>query len=161
MGSKAPQWFSRGMAVRIFSGNNIDVRANETIESVKFDFSSSEYVFKMGTSAPKVSPGSYKLCEDGVSGIWTVGAGKGTLVAGGADAHVRVQKITVVTKDESGIHTVTNDGEDVHLAGNMIEIPAGATIYNISGMSVSGENVGTGLYLVRLNSGQVVKVCVK
>lgn len=101
------------MAVRIFSGNNIEVNAHEEIESVKFDFSDPQYVFKMGTSGPRVNPGSYELCEDGVSGVWTVGATKGILVAGGVDAHARVQKITVVTQDPSGVGSIANEDDGV------------------------------------------------
>lgn len=55
-GSRAPQWYSRGMAVRIYAGNNIDVTAGETIRSVTFVFADTQNVFKMGTSGPKVQP---------------------------------------------------------------------------------------------------------
>lgn len=158
-GSKAPQWFSRGMAVRIFSGNNIEVNANEEIESVKFDFSGPQYVFKMGTSGPRVNPGSYELCEDGVSGVWTVGATKGILVAGGVDAHARVQKITVVTQDPSGVGSIANEDDGVHVENNKIVAPSGAVIYNMNGTEVSGDTEESGLYLVRLKNGRVVKVC--
>ena len=158
-GSKAPQWFSRGMAVRIFSGNNIEVTANEEIESVKFDFSGPQYVFKMGTSGPRVNPGSYELCEDGVSGVWTVGATKGILVAGGVDAHARVQKITVVTQDPSGVGSIANEDDGVHVENNKIVAPSGAVIYNMNGTEVSGDTEESGLYLVRLKNGRVVKVC--
>lgn len=158
-GSKAPQWFSRGMAVRIFSGNNIEVNANEEIESVKFDFSGPQYVFKMGTSGPRVNPGSYELCEDGVSDVWTVGATKGILVAGGVDAHARVQKITVVTQDPSGVGSIANEDDGVHVENNKIVAPSGAVIYNMNGTEVSGDTEESGLYLVRLKNGRVVKVC--
>lgn len=158
-GSKAPQWFSRGMAVRIFSGNNIEVNANEEIESVKFDFSGPQYVFKMGTSGPRVNPGSYELCEDGVSGVWTVGATKGILVAGGVDAHARVQKITVVTQDPSGVGSIANEDDGMHVENNKIVAPSGAVIYNMNGTDVSGDTEESGLYLVRLKNGRVVKVC--
>lgn len=158
-GSKAPQWFSRGMAVRIFSGNNIEVNAHEEIESVKFDFSDPQYVFKMGTSGPRVNPGSYELCEDGVSGVWTVGATKGILVAGGVDAHARVQKITVVTQDPSGVGSIANEDDGVHVENNKIVAPSGAVIYNMNGTDVSGDTEESGLYLVRLKNGRVVKVC--
>ena len=53
-GSRAPQWYARGTAIRFYAGNNLDVSANETIESVTFYFADSQYVFKMGTSSPKV-----------------------------------------------------------------------------------------------------------
>lgn len=47
-GNSAPQWYSRGMAVRIYAGNNIDVSANEAIKSVTFSFVDNQNVFKMG-----------------------------------------------------------------------------------------------------------------
>lgn len=147
------------MAVRIFSGNNIEVNAHEEIESVKFDFSDPQYVFKMGTSGPRVNPGSYELCEDGVSGVWTVGATKGILVAGGVDAHARVQKITVVTQDPSGVGSIADEGDGVRVENNKIVAPAGAVIYNMNGTEVSGDTEESGLYLVRLKNGRVVKVC--
>lgn len=147
------------MAVRIFSGNNIEVNAHEEIESVKFDFSGPQYVFKMGTSGPRVNPGSYELCEDGVSGVWTVGATKGILVAGGVDAHARVQKITVVTQDPSGVGSIANEDDGVHVENNKIVAPSGAVIYNMNGTEVSGDTEESGLYLVRLKNGRVVKVC--
>lgn len=147
------------MAVRIFSGNNIEVNAHEEIESVKFDFSDPQYVFKMGTSGPRVNPGSYELCEDGVSGVWTVGATKGILVAGGVDAHARVQKITVVTQDPSGVGSIANEDDGVHVENNKIVAPSGAVIYNMNGTEVSGDTEESGLYLVRLKNGRVVKVC--
>ena len=40
----------------------------------------------MGTSSHKVKPGKYELNEDGLSGVWTVGANKGSLIAGGVDS---------------------------------------------------------------------------
>ena len=85
-GNSAPQWYSRGMAVRIYASNNIDVSANETIKNVTFSFADNQNVFKMGTSSHKVKPGKYELNEDGLSGVWTVGANKGSLIAGGVDS---------------------------------------------------------------------------
>lgn len=160
-GSRAPQWYSRGMAVRIYAGNNIDVSAKETIKSVTFSFSDTQNVFKMGTSGPKVKPGKYVLNEDGLSGTWTVGANKGTLIAGGVDAHARVQKITVETDSGSGVNAAVNDEDGVYVEGNTIVAPAGSLIYNAGGMPVNGENVVNGLYVVCTGDGRVVKVWVK
>lgn len=159
--SKAPQWYSHGNALRIFTGNIIDLSASKVIESVKFDFADSQYVFKMGTSAPNVKPGKYELCEDGVSGIWTVNARSGRLIAGGGDAHARIQKITVVTVEETGVDSVTVVPNEVSVKGNKIVAPEGAVIYDMSGVRVNGENVSTGIYFVRLADSEVVKVCVK
>lgn len=160
-GSRAPQWYSRGMAVRIYAGNNIDVSAKETIKSVTFSFSDTQNVFKMGTSGPKVKPGKYVLNEDGLSGTWTVGANKGTLIAGGVDAHARIQKITVETDSGSGVNAAVNDDDGVYVEGNTIVAPAGSLIYNAAGMPVNGENVVNGLYVVHTGDGRVVKVWVK
>lgn len=160
-GSRAPQWYSRGMAVRIYAGNNIDVSAKETIKSVTFSFADTQNVFKMGTSSPKVKPGKYELNEDGLSGVWTVRASKGTLIAGGVDGHARIQKITVETDSEAGVNEVINDEEGVYVEGNTIVAPDGALIYNAHGMCVNGENVVTGLYVVCIGDGRVVKVWVK
>jgi hypothetical protein len=160
-GSRAPQWYSRGTAVRIYAGNNIDISAKETIKSVTFAFADKQNVFKMGTSSPKVKPGKYELNEDGLSGLWTVGANKGTLIAGGVDAHARIQKITVETDSETGVNTVINDEEGVYVEGNTIVAPEGSLIYNACGMCVNGENVVNGLYVVRISDGRVVKVWVK
>lgn len=160
-GSRAPQWYSRGMAVRIYAGNNIDVTAGETIRSVTFVFADTQNVFKMGTSGPKVKPGRYELNKDGLSGVWTVGANKGTLIAGGVDAHARIQKITVETDSGSGVDAVSDDGEGVYVEGNTIVAPEGSLIYNADGMRVNGENVVNGLYVVCLGDGRVVKVWVK
>lgn len=160
-GSRAPQWYSRGMAVRIYAGNNIDVSAKETIKSVTFSFSDTQNVFKMGTSGPKVKPGKYVLNEDGLSGTWTVGANKGTLIAGGVDAHARIQKITVETDSGSGVNAAVYDDDGVYVEGNTIVAPAGSLIYNAAGMPVNGENVVNGLYVVHTGDGRVVKVWVK
>lgn len=160
-GSRAPQWYSRGTAVRIYAGNNIDVSAGETIKSVIFSFADTQNVFKMGTSGPTVKPGKYELNEDGLSGVWTVGANKGTLIAGGVDAHARIRKITVETDSESGVNEVTDDEEGVYVEGNTIVAPDGALIYNAAGMRVNGGNVANGLYVVRIGDGRVVKVWVK
>lgn len=159
-GSRAPQWYSRGMAVRIYSGNNIDVSATATIKSVTFSFADTQNVFKMGTSSPKVKPGKYELNEDGLSGVWTVGANKGTLIAGGVDAHARIQKITVETDSDSGVDAAINDKGGVYVKGNTIVAPEGALIYNAAGMRVSGENVAAGMYVVCIGDGSVVKVWV-
>lgn len=160
-GSNAPQWYSRGSAVRIYAGNNIDVSAKETIKSVTFTFADTQNVFKMGTSGPKVKPGKYVLNEDGLSGVWTVGATKGILIAGGADAHARIRKITVETDSGSGVNAVSNDEGDVYVEGNTIFAPEGSLIYNACGMRVNGENVVKGLYVVCTGYGRVVKVLVK
>ena len=160
-GSRAPQWYSRGTAVRIYAGNNIDVSANVTIKSVTFSFADTQNIFKMGTSGPRVNPGKYVLNEDGLSGVWTVGANKGTLIAGGVDAHARIQKITVETDSETGVDTAVNDEEPVYVEGNTIIAPVGALIYNAGGMRVNGENVANGLYMVCIGDGRVVKVWVK
>lgn len=160
-GSRAPQWYSRGTAVRIYAGNNIDVCANVTIKSVTFSFADTQNIFKMGTSGPRVNPGKYVLNEDGLSGVWTVGANKGTLIAGGVDAHARIQKITVETDSETGVDTAVNDEEPVYVEGNTIIAPVGALIYNAGGMRVNGENVANGLYMVCIGDGRVVKVWVK
>lgn len=160
-GSHAPQWYSRGTAVRIYAGNNIDVSAKETIKSVTFTFADTQYVFKMGTSGPKVKPGKYVLNEDGLSGVWTVGANRGTLIAGGVDAHARIRKITVETESGSGVNAVINDEEGVYVEGNAIVAPEGSLIYNARGLRVNGENVENGLYVVCTGDGRVVKVWVK
>ncbi len=160
-GSRAPQWYSRGTAVRIYAGNNIGVSANVIIKSVTFSFADTQNVFKMGTSGPRVNPGKYVLNEDGLSGVWTVGANKGTLIAGGVDAHARIQKITVETDSETGVDTAVNDEEPVYVEGNTIIAPVGALIYNAAGMRVNGENVANGLYMVCIGDGRVVKVWVK
>lgn len=160
-GSHAPQWYSRGAAVRIFAGNNIDVSAKETIKSVTFSFADTQNVFKMGTSGPKVKPGKYELNNDGMSGVWTVGANKGTLIAGGVDAHARIRKITVETESESGVNDVINDGEGICVVDNTIVAPEGSLIYNAAGMRVSGANVVKGLYVVCAADGGVVKVWVR
>lgn len=160
-GSHAPQWYSRGSAVRIYAGNNIDVSAKEAIKSVTFTFADTQYVFKMGTSGPKVKPGKYVLNEDGLSGVWTVGANRGTLIAGGVDAHARIRKITVETDSGSGVNAVSNDEGDVYVEGNTIFAPEGSLIYNACGMRVNGENVVKGLYVVCTGDGRVVKVWVK
>lgn len=160
-GNRAPQWYSRGMAVRIYAGNNIGVSANVTIKSVTFSFADTQNVFKMGTSGPRVNPGKYLLNEDGKSGVWTVGANKGTLIAGGVDAHARIQKITVETDSETGVDAAVNDEEPVYVEGNTIIAPVGALIYNAAGMRVNGENVSNGLYVVCTGDGRVVKVWVK
>lgn len=160
-GSQAPQWYSRGTAVRIFAGNNIDVSAKETINSVTFSFADTQNVFKMGTSGPKVKPGKYELNNDGMSGVWTVGANKGTLIAGGVDAHARIRKITVETESESGVNDVINDGEGICVVDNTIVAPEGSLIYNAAGMRVSGANVVKGLYVVCAADGGVVKVWVR
>lgn len=160
-GSRAPQWYSRGMAVRIYAGNNIDVSANGAIKSVTFSFADTQNVFKMGTSSPKVRPGKYELNEDGLNGVWTVGANKGTLIAGGVDAHARIRKITVETDSETGVNAVINDDENVYVDGNSIVAPYGSLIYNASGMRVNGENVVAGLYVVSISDGRVVKVLIK
>ena len=160
-GSRAPQWYSRGTAVRIYAGNNIDVSANVTIKSVTFSFADTQNIFKMGTSGPRVNPGKYVLNEDGLSGVWTVGANKGTLIARGVDAHARIQKITVETDSETGVDTAVNDEEPVYVEGNTIIAPVGALIYNAGGMRVNGENVANGLYMVCIGDGRVVKVWVK
>ena len=115
----------------------------------------------MGTSGPKVKPGKYELNKDGLSGVWTVGANRGTLIAGGVDGHARIQKITVETDSEAGVNAVTNDEEGVYVEGNTIVAPDGASIYNAAGMRVNGENVVNGLYLVCIGDGRVVKVWVK
>lgn len=160
-GSHAPQWYSRGTAVRIYAGNNIDVSAKETIKSVTFTFADTQNVFKMGTSGPKVKPGKYVLNEDGLSGVWTVGANRGTLIAGGVDAHARIRKITVETESGSGVDAVIDDEGDVYVEGNTIFAPEGSLIYNACGMRVNGENVVNGLYVVCTGYGRVVKVLVK
>lgn len=160
-GSHAPQWYSRGSAVRIYAGNNIDVSAKEAIKSVTFTFADTQYVFKMGTSGPKVKPGKYVLNEDGLSGVWTVGANKGILIAGGADAHARIRKITVETDSGSGVNAEINDEEGVYVKGNTIVAPEGSLIYNAGGMRVNGENVENGLYVVCTGYGRMVKVLVK
>lgn len=160
-GSHAPQWYSRGTAVRIYAGNNIDVSAKETIKSVTFTFADTQYVFKMGTSGPKVKPGKYVLNEDGLSGVWTVGANRGTLIAGGVDAHARIRKITVETESGSGVDAVSNDEGHVYVEGNTIVAPEGSLIYNAGGIRVNGENVERGLYVVCTDGGRVVKVWVK
>lgn len=160
-GSHAPQWYSRGSAVRIYAGNNIDVSAKEAIKSVTFTFADTQYVFKMGTSGPKVKPGKYVLNEDGLSGVWTVGANRGTLIAGGVDAHARIRKITVETESGSGVNAVINDEEGVYVEGNAIVAPEGSLIYNARGLRVNGENVESGLYVVCTGDGRVVKVLVK
>lgn len=160
-GSHAPQWYSRGSAVRIYAGNNIDVSAKEAIKSVTFTFADTQYVFKMGTSGPKVKPGKYMLNEDGLSGVWTVGANRGTLIAGGVDAHARIRKITVETDSGSGVNAVSNDEGDVYVEGNTIFAPEGSLIYNACGMRVNGENVVKGLYVVCTGYGRMVKVLVK
>lgn len=160
-GSRAPQWYSRGMAVRIYAGNNIDISAKDIIKSVTFSFADTQNVFKMGTSSPKVKPGKYELNKDGLSGVWTVGANRGTLVAGGADGHARIQKITVETDSGSGVNTVINDEEGVYVEGNTIIAPDGALIYNAAGIRVSGKYVVTGLYVVCIGDGRVIKVWVK
>lgn len=160
-GSHAPQWYSRGTAVRIYAGNNIDVSAKETIKSVTFTFADTQNVFKMGTSGPKVKPGKYVLNEDGLSGVWTVGANRGTLIAGGVDAHARIRKITVETESGSGVDAVINDEEGVYVEGNAIVAPEGSLIYNARGLRVNGENVENGLYVVCTGDGRVVKVWVK
>lgn len=160
-GSRAPQWYSRGTAVRIYAGNNIDISAKETIKSVTFLFADTQNIFKMGTSSPKVKPGKYELNQDGKSGVWTVGANKGLLVAGGVDAHARIQKITVETDKESRVDAVISDKSDVYVEGNTIIAPAGSKIYNASGLLVTGKNAENGLYLVCTGDGRVVKVWVK
>lgn len=160
-GSHAPQWYSRGTAVRIYAGNNIDVSAKEAIKSVTFTFADTQNVFKMGTSGPKVKPGKYVLNEDGLSGVWTVGANRGTLIAGGVDAHARIRKITVETESGSGVNAVINDEEGVYVEGNAIVAPEGSLIYNARGLRVNGENVENGLYVVCTGDGRVVKVWVK
>lgn len=160
-GSHAPQWYSRGTAVRIYAGNNIDVSAKEAIKSVTFTFADTQNVFKMGTSGPKVKPGKYVLNEDGLSGVWTVGANRGTLIAGGVDAHARIRKITVETESGSGVNAVINDEEGVYVEGNAIVTPEGSLIYNARGLRVNGENVENGLYVVCTGDGRVVKVWVK
>lgn len=160
-GNRAPQWYSRGMAVRIYAGNNIDVSANETIKSVTFSFADNQNVFKMGTSSPKVKPGKYELNEDGLSGVWTVGANKGTLIAGGVDSHARIRKITVETDSGNGVDVVINDEAGVYVKGNTIVAPEGSLIYNAAGKRVSGENVVSGLYVVYTGDGHVDKVLVK
>lgn len=160
-GSRAPQWYSRGKAVRIFAGNNIDVSATEIIKSVTFSFADTENVFKMGTSSPKVKPGKYELNKDGLSGVWTVGANKGTLIAGGVDSHARIQKITVETNSSSGVNAVINEKECVYVEGNTIVAPEGSLIYNANGMRINGETATNGLYIVCIGDGRVVKVWVK
>lgn len=160
-GSRAPQWYARGTAVRFYAGNNLDVSANETIESVTFYFADSQYIFKMGTSSPKVKPGKYELNKDGMSGIWTVGATKGTLIGGGADAHARIQKIAVETDSEGAVDAVDCDEAKVYVEGNTIVAPAGSLIYTASGMRVTGRNAAEGLYLIRVGNGRVVKLRVK
>lgn len=160
-GSRAPQWYSRGRAVRIYSGNNIDVSAKETIKSVTFSFADTQNVFKMGTSSPKVKPGKYELNADGLSGVWTVGDNKGTLIAGGVDGHARIQKITVETDSGTGVNAAINDEVGVYVEGNNIVAPEGSLIYNAGGMRVNGENVVNGLYMVCTGDGRVVKVWVR
>lgn len=160
-GNRAPQWYSRGKAVRIFAGNNIDVSATETIKSVTFSFADTENVFKMGTSSPKVKPGKYELNKDGLSGVWTLDAKRGTLIAGGADSHARIQKITVETNSSSGVNAVIKDEEGVYVEGNTIFAPEGSLIYNASGMRINGENAANGMYIVCIGNGRVVKVWVK
>lgn len=160
-GSRAPQWYSRGSAVRIYAGNNIDVSARETIKSVTFTFADIENVFKMGTSGPKVKPGKYELNKDGLSGVWTVGANKGTLIAGGVDAHARIQKITVEIDSETGLNAAINDKDGVYVEGRTIVAPEGSMIYNAGGMCVDGKNVANGMYVVFIGDGRVAKVLVK
>ncbi len=160
-GSRAPQWYSRGTAVRIYAGNNIEVSAKEIIKTVTFSFADTQNVFKMGTSSPKVKPGKYELNQDGLSGVWTVGATKGLLIAGGADSHARIQKIMVDTDIESGVDSVAIDDTDLYVDGNTIVAPAGSQIYTASGILVNGENAGPGLYLVRTADGRTAKLCVK
>lgn len=115
----------------------------------------------MGTSGPKVKPGKYELNKDGLSGVWTVGANRGTLIAGGVDGHARIQKITVETDSSARVNAVINDEDGVYVEGNTIVAPDGASIYNAAGMRVNGENVVNGLYLVCIGDGRVVKVWVK
>ena len=160
-GNSAPQWYSRGMAVRIYAGNNIDVSANETIKNVTFSFADNQNVFKMGTSSHKVKPGKYELNEDGLSGVWTVGANKGPLIAVGVDSHARIRIITVETDSGNGVNAVINDEAGVYVEGNTIVAPEGSLIYNAAGKRVSGENVVSGLYVVYTGDGHVDKVLVK
>lgn len=157
-GSRAPQWYSRGTAVRIYAGNNIDVSAKETIKSVTFKFADTQNIFKMGTSSPKVKPGKYELNEDGISGVWTVGANRGTLIAGGVDAHARIQKITVESDSESGIEGIGGEKTEVYVEGNSIIAPVGSQIYNAGGMRVTGNAASPGLYLVRTPEGRLIKL---
>lgn len=146
--SKGPVWYSSGAALRLYGGNTVSVAANEKIQSVTFTFSEEKYSFHKGTSAPKVTPGSYS--QDGATGVWTVGISSGTLRVGGVNAESRVRKITVVTGEEG-----TNSVEEIGAAA------AAKEVYSLNGVRVQGEKLQSGVYLVRYADGKVEKVLVK
>lgn len=156
---KGPQWYSQGTAVRLYGGNVIKVTANENIHSVTFTFSEEKFLFGNGTSAPKVTPGSYS--QEGTTGVWLVGASTGTLRVGGVEHQARVQKITVVTgtSGESGVTDVSSEGsKEVFVGGNTIVAPAGSTVYDTNGMQFDPANPAKGLFIVRLPDGKAVKI---
>lgn len=159
---KGPQWYSQGTGVRLYGGNIIKVSANENIRSVTFTFSEEKFHFGSGTSAPKVTPGSYS--QEGATGIWLVGASTGTLRVGGVDAHARVQKITVETGtgEISGTPDISSENpEQVYVDGKTIVAPEGAAVYDLNGRPADPKNPARGLYIVRLSDGKAVKVLVK
>lgn len=147
-GSKDPAWYSSGAALRLYGGNSMKVSANVKIQSVTITFSEEKYCFHQGTSAPKVSPGSYS--QKGTEGVWTLGASSGTLRVGGVNAESRVRKITVVT-GEGGTDSV----EEIGAAA------AAREVYSLNGVRVQGEKLQSGVYLVRYADGKVEKVFVK